>query len=633
MSSSVAQSRSHKRPNYGAAWEDASASSRTQKLGKSNSLRSHASHGSHGIQSGRGSDANTGSSLKIPNWRARQSDDSMGGGPSSFSTRSSLVLVEDGLTASASESASIPRVSSPIRADSAQGRANKGKHVSAFWTSSNAADRQPEAHRHRQARVYSRGSSSSSAFSFEVLRHSSLVDGDNGQTVSLFELSSSSHDSSDSSKGKEKCILTPASSEDYSSDDAFAQMLSRKHTVTPDDSQREQLLAALCASEATPGRSPDSSMSSFVDTLQRLSIKAGPAVSSTDSATVREAAVAPSSRTYQNASSSSRTATTTIQPATSRSHLVGGQVEDDRFNKMLNKLHRNVGQKEQKPVQEGLNTDRQQQQCAYDATSASTVQHRRPIHGIGRRVNTESDFMIEYMPASAGPSRADYPADFGTTGGSSGSYIGGGGGGGAGHHDKCNTLNPKAREFLSFSKADSQTAFMARRPTLGSCVLPTVQDGNEDGTLLQDTSNTTMPAPCPTYFQASAVLSHCPVSGTNPAPLNLVPITLETYNPSGAVINDGNTKSVPPLVPSVPCISGVPCLPVSCGTGSLPVPPRPVPKPTIPDTKTQQEYEEWVEWRKTYEPGYAMACKVRQQRRAQRKTAQQQKSGRANKST
>ncbi|KAF4951493.1 hypothetical protein FGADI_7459 [Fusarium gaditjirri] len=51
--------------------------------------------------------------------------------------------------------------------------------------------------------------------------------------------------------------------------------------------------------------------------------------------------------------------------------------------------------------------------------------------------------------------------------------------------------------------------------------------------------------------------------------------------------------------------------------------PHPVPKPTIPDPIQQQKYEEYIEWRKAHEPGYAIACKGRQQRRAQRGSATQ----------
>ncbi|KAF5017546.1 hypothetical protein F66182_10508 [Fusarium sp. NRRL 66182] len=54
------------------------------------------------------------------------------------------------------------------------------------------------------------------------------------------------------------------------------------------------------------------------------------------------------------------------------------------------------------------------------------------------------------------------------------------------------------------------------------------------------------------------------------------------------------------------------------GNSRLPTRPRPVIKPANPNTAQQQNYEAYVEWRKANEPGYAMACKSRQQRRAQR---------------
>ena len=64
--------------------------------------------------------------------------------------------------------------------------------------------------------------------------------------------------------------------------------------------------------------------------------------------------------------------------------------------------------------------------------------------------------------------------------------------------------------------------------------------------------------------------------------------------------------------------------PFPCGTpvfGPAPTmlgPPPPVPKPKNPDPEQQQAYEQWIEWRKANEPGYAQECKQRQIRRAQR---------------
>lgn len=46
--------------------------------------------------------------------------------------------------------------------------------------------------------------------------------------------------------------------------------------------------------------------------------------------------------------------------------------------------------------------------------------------------------------------------------------------------------------------------------------------------------------------------------------------------------------------------------------------PSSVPKPRVPDAMGQQAYEAWIEWRKANEPGYALECKMRQQRRSQK---------------
>ncbi|KAM0254060.1 hypothetical protein ACHAP5_000046 [Fusarium lateritium] len=60
----------------------------------------------------------------------------------------------------------------------------------------------------------------------------------------------------------------------------------------------------------------------------------------------------------------------------------------------------------------------------------------------------------------------------------------------------------------------------------------------------------------------------------------------------------------------------MPCNPMMGGGYSSR--PAPVSKPTNPDPIQQQKYEAYIEWRKLNEPGYALACKSRQQRRAQR---------------
>ncbi|KAG6113626.1 hypothetical protein E4U13_003728 [Claviceps humidiphila] len=592
---------SRRRVQYGAPRQDSSAS-RTQKSAKAGSHRSHAGQGNHG---GRNSDTSAGSSLKISNWRVRPSDDSGGS-----SARSSFVRVEDELAPSSCPSK--PNSVSSFQAETARKQTDRAKYISA---SSYGAVEPADGNGRRDSRVYRQGSSGSSAFSFEVLRHSSLVERGDGRSISLFELGRSSQDSAYSSSGERSrttCTLTPVSSADFSADESFAHMISRKHTVTPDESQRDELLTALAGSEATPGRS----FPSFIDSLQKLSLEARQSISmelmesfncrdNMARKTMGTSALASSSTAYENASS-------TFQPAPSEFYCTKGEdKERQRFHQMLENLHKN-GRREQKPPKKEAGSGRKTEGAAsrgdqqqYDA-GVSTVQRRRPIHSVGRRVDTESDSVVEYLPASARNLRMESSTNF--------SSIGGG-------HDTRNSLNPKAREFLSFSKAASQAPIMPRRPLLSSYDFLSAAKDSASG--LAGFAATRMaaapdgpgilvgagtaPALFPNYLGPPTILGHYgPELGTNPASLNLVPVNLETLKSSDGLATPG----WPTLVP------------MPCGSGSQSVPPRPVPKPRSPNPKTQQEYEAWVEWRKANEPGYAMACKVRQQRRAQRKTPQ-----------
>ncbi|KAF5652562.1 hypothetical protein F25303_3109 [Fusarium sp. NRRL 25303] len=96
--------------------------------------------------------------------------------------------------------------------------------------------------------------------------------------------------------------------------------------------------------------------------------------------------------------------------------------------------------------------------------------------------------------------------------------------------------------------------------------------------------------------------------------------------------NTPNLAMFSPLLPHYPVASGhfmdtsaAPQILFNSTPGSSYYQPRlhPVPKPTNPDPIQQQKYEEYIEWRKAHEPGYALACKGRQQRRAQRGIATQ----------
>ncbi|KAM0245657.1 hypothetical protein ACHAQJ_010509 [Trichoderma viride] len=77
-----------------------------------------------------------------------------------------------------------------------------------------------------------------------------------------------------------------------------------------------------------------------------------------------------------------------------------------------------------------------------------------------------------------------------------------------------------------------------------------------------------------------------------------------------------NTAFRLPTGPVNPCMSMPSCqMPLMGGAPCLP---QPVQKPRHPDPRDQQAYEAWIEWRKANEPGYALECRLRQQRRAQR---------------
>jgi hypothetical protein len=80
-----------------------------------------------------------------------------------------------------------------------------------------------------------------------------------------------------------------------------------------------------------------------------------------------------------------------------------------------------------------------------------------------------------------------------------------------------------------------------------------------------------------------------------------------------------------PISMPLPQIPGSTMPPVA--GSSAPVQPRYVPKPRNPDPSDQLAYEAWIEWRKAHEPGYAMECKMRQRRRAQRLTITKPKCG------
>lgn len=228
---------------------------------------------------------------------------------------------------------------------------------------------------------------------------------------------------------------------------------------------------------------------------------------------------------------------------------------------------------------------------------------------------------------------------------------------------KINTLNPRAREFLSFKSA-SDPALATTTPNAGTAfnspdespeVQNTVPQQYIPSTLssLFDTAsltNITLPqqSALPPFAQSTLYLPakvgpgalglptqgfptvFLPVNGSHSLPVRLPAIPAPMYQAA---------KQMPLLTlprPTLPTMASMLPLSRNAFLGPNTVlqpnvrenPPSPtkksksrkvaVLKPRLPNTKAQQEYEAWIEWRKANEPGYAIECKMRQQRRTQR---------------
>jgi hypothetical protein len=242
-------------------------------------------------------------------------------------------------------------------------------------------------------------------------------------------------------------------------------------------------------------------------------------------------------------------------------------------------------------------------------------------------------------------------------------------------------LNPRAREFLSFKRS-----FPATPPSQGvinfpedglsnSMVLGQSETGNEDtvgntvktasrnmddvsipplqsGIGVNSTRGTSVPEVTtadtieddPGEFNYSSKISPpakfgFPGGACDPPVRDILPPGVLPGLGLGGILATpatfGNTPSLAmfgPLLQQYPVASG-PFMGTSAapqmlfnsmlGGGCFSARPHPVPKPTNPDPIQQQQYEEYIEWRKANEPGYALACKGRQQRRAQRGSATQ----------
>ncbi|EFY89675.1 hypothetical protein MAC_04328 [Metarhizium acridum CQMa 102] len=496
------------------------------------------------------------------------------------------------------------------------------------------------------------GSHMSGNHFFDVVRHAKLHGQGQGRTLDLFGVACS-HDSSYSDK---RCTIARLSSGDESVDDRFLQMISRKHTLTPDESQGYQLMAALKATESTPRKIGHTS-SIGQDTSRRLSCLSEQSLLQNDKilGVIEPCRLDSKDSGFSFASGSQQDFNNGDAGIDAGASNTSGhqqhalEQKDIAFQKLIKRLN-GASSQEKKSVDRSRDSGyepeplRTQQPQTRPTGTAPVPATRRPTHGTGRRVNTASDFAVRYWPVSESR-RGDHSTDSTARDAP----------------DKYNSLNPKAREFLSFSQKTENTPWKGRRPALLSFDISIDEQVDEpsrrevlasepahkapaarDNQFVAPNGAVTVP-----YMNATSIpLLFQPFPHSSASFLGLIPLMPDASKPlmaqpgvwptSHAVtpIPDTcvplQTKSfMPPITQNqlfnglaspcsqpkigVPNTSSVP--PVAQTNNSLP---RRVPKPKQPNSKDQQEYEAWVEWRKATEPGYAMACKLRQQRRAQR---------------
>ncbi|KAK4075406.1 uncharacterized protein Triagg1_4527 [Trichoderma aggressivum f. europaeum] len=231
------------------------------------------------------------------------------------------------------------------------------------------------------------------------------------------------------------------------------------------------------------------------------------------------------------------------------------------------------------------------------------------------------------------------------------------------------SLNPKAREFLSFvsnrssnSEDDSMEPLAAFAPepfasksghanamSLAGLGLPNVSSLQQPPppyglAPLAPTPDTAADALALNNLMAGRLIpvqvgtdqlqlgghfptSALPMPSVTPLPSHLPPmfrpptvlqsVSMMSNHMSGIPTVPSMANTAFPLAPiSNPCFNMPSCqMPLMTGARCAP---QPVPKPRRPDPGDQQAYEAYIEWRKANEPGYALECRLRQQRRAQR---------------
>lgn len=219
---------------------------------------------------------------------------------------------------------------------------------------------------------------------------------------------------------------------------------------------------------------------------------------------------------------------------------------------------------------------------------------------------------------------------------------------------KGHNLNPKAREFLSFVPGPEKAV---EQHTLDPLLL--ASEGNQDSSkgVISGVGAWTAPQPanCAAPFQQMPLIYVMPPFSLEPMGAlgqhqtpQIPPWLGASSNGPGLAANiaanfpprlddclypkgpqptpiwsgggNGQAQPIGPLCPMPPTqMEQFPTPAVQMGPPmGLPARPLPVPKPKLPNAGGQQAYEAYIEQRKAMEPGYAIECRLRQQRRAKR---------------
>lgn len=322
---------------------------------------------------------------------------------------------------------------------------------------------------------------------------------------------------------------------------------------------------------------------------------------------------------------------------------------DQAFRRLIRRLNGDSHSSTSQASQPPMTNQATHKPPAPELANRPLVNLRRPLGGGGRRNQTISDFKVDYWEHSQS-SKTSREGSEATVQKSS----------------SRNTWNPKAREFLSIGHQQN-----SRRPPLSNTGVSGSQEAassNFSALPAHTMAAWTKPNAQPSApYQSTSDQDSVPNGTFNPpvptaAPACNMGLGPETFSlthflPGGSALQPHffTAQHVPSIqAPIMPfgsfsaqqaaaqqaaaqqlAAQQIAALPYLASLASLGPPPslltglekpnltanirRPaVPKPTLPNAGAQLAYEEWIEWRKANEPGYAVECKARQQRRSQR---------------